>query len=142
MAPQTVKRKIISTKHAPTPIGPYSQAVLVDRTLYFSGQMGLNPKTMELVSGGIEAETHQTLENIRQVLKAANCDFKDVVKITILLQDMAHFTIVNEIYAQCFKEHQPARAAYQVAALPTGGLIKIDGVAVVNSLMAGSVHQY
>lgn len=76
MAPTAVKRKIISTKHAPTPIGPYSQAVLVDRTLYFSGQMGLNPKTMELVSGGIEAETHQTLENIRQVLKAANCDFK------------------------------------------------------------------
>ncbi|KAG3273851.1 2-iminobutanoate/2-iminopropanoate deaminase [Marmota monax] len=127
-------RKVISTAKAPGAIGPYSQAVLVDKTVYISGQIGMDPSSGQLVPGGIAAETKQALTNMGEILKAAGCDFTNVVKATVLLADMNDFNTVNEIYKQYFKSNFPARAAYQVAALPKGARIEIEAVAVQGPL--------
>ncbi|XP_006104212.1 2-iminobutanoate/2-iminopropanoate deaminase [Myotis yumanensis] len=127
-------RKVISTTKAPAAIGPYSQAVLVDRTLYISGQLGLDPSSGQLVPGGVKEEAKQALTNIGEILKAAGCDFSNVVKTTVLLADINDFSTVNDIYKQYFKSHFPARAAYQVAALPRGGRVEIEAVAVQGPL--------
>ncbi|XP_038601911.1 2-iminobutanoate/2-iminopropanoate deaminase isoform X1 [Tachyglossus aculeatus] len=126
-------KKVISTAKAPGAIGPYSQAVLVDRTVYVSGQLGMDPSSGQLVSGGVVEETKQALSNMGEILKAANCDFGDVVKTTVLLADINDFNAVNEIYKQYFKSNFPARAAYQVAALPKGGRVEIEAVAVTKA---------
>uniref|UniRef100_A0A8C8ZLK3 2-iminobutanoate/2-iminopropanoate deaminase n=1 Tax=Prolemur simus TaxID=1328070 RepID=A0A8C8ZLK3_PROSS len=110
-------RRVISTAKAPGAIGPYSQAVLVDRTVYISGQIGMDPSSGQLVPGGIEEEAKQ-------------CIYLLVVKTTVLLADINDFNTVNDIYKQYFKSNFPARAAYQVAALPKGGRIEIEAVAV------------
>ncbi|XP_045416666.1 2-iminobutanoate/2-iminopropanoate deaminase [Lemur catta] len=123
-------RRVISTAKAPGAIGPYSQAVLVDRTVYISGQIGMDPSSGQLVPGGIEEEAKQALKNMGEILKAAGCDFTNVVKTTVLLADINDFSTVNDIYKQYFKSNFPARAAYQVAALPKGGRIEIEAVAV------------
>jgi len=120
----------ISTVHAPAAIGPYSQAVLAGNTLYCSGQIPLIPETGEMIDGGIEEQTVQVLENLRQVLAAAEFTFSMVAKTTIYLQDLGHFSVVNEIYGKYFSATAPARATVQVAALPKGALIEIDAVAV------------
>ncbi|KAM6214296.1 2-iminobutanoate/2-iminopropanoate deaminase [Rhynchocyon petersi] len=123
-------KRVISTAKAPGAIGPYSQAVLVDRTVYISGQIGLNPSNGQLVPGGVVEETKQALTNMGEILKAAGCDFTNVVKTTVLLADINDFSTVNEIYKQYFKSNFPARAAYQVAALPKGGRVEIEAIAV------------
>lgn len=124
-------KKIILTPNAPAPIGPYSQAVLVNDVLYVSGQLPVNPVNNEVVSGGIEAETQQVLDNIGAILKEAQMSFDNVVKTTILLSDINTFSKVNEIYGSYFQNATPpARETYQVAHLPKSVMIEISCIAV------------
>ena len=123
-------KRIIETSNAPQAIGPYSQAVEVNGTLYISGQVGLNPVTMKLVEGGIQEQTQQIMENIGAILKAAGYDYSDVVKSTCLLSDIAHFKPMNEVYGKFYTDRKPARAAYAVKDLPLGALIEIETVAM------------
>ncbi|XP_061521560.1 2-iminobutanoate/2-iminopropanoate deaminase isoform X1 [Phycodurus eques] len=127
-------RKIINIATAPAAIGPYSQAVLVDRTLYISGQLGLDVASGQLVQGGVQAQARQALVNMGEILKASGCNYTNVVKTTVLLADINDFNGVNEVYKTFFSSNSPARAAYQVAALPRGGLVEIEAVAVVGPL--------
>jgi len=122
-------KKVIETRHAPSAIGPYSQAIDVGDTVFLSGQIGLDPQTGTLVSGGIELETRQVLDNIREVLRAAGLGFGDVVKTTIFLINLADFEIVNGVYGEHFTEDFPARSTVQVAALPRGALVEIEVIA-------------
>nr|AFK10838.1 heat-responsive protein 12 [Callorhinchus milii]AFM85930.1 ribonuclease isoform 1 [Callorhinchus milii]AFM87333.1 ribonuclease isoform 1 [Callorhinchus milii] len=128
-------RRIVHTVRAPGAIGPYSQAVVVDRTMYISGQLGMDPKTGQLVPGGTMAEAKQALINMGEILKTAHCDYNNVVKTTVLLADLNDFNSVNEVYQQFFKTNFPARAAYQVAALPRGGRVEIEAVAVLGPIV-------
>ncbi|XP_048214412.1 2-iminobutanoate/2-iminopropanoate deaminase [Perognathus longimembris pacificus] len=132
-------RKVISSAKGPKPVGPYSHAVLVDRTLYISGQVGMDPSSGKLVPGGVVEETKQALTNMGEILKAAGCDFTNVVKTTVLLADINDFSTVNEIYKQFFKSDFPARAAYQVAALPVGARVEIEAIAVKGPLTTASL---
>ncbi|XP_007469983.1 PREDICTED: ribonuclease UK114-like [Lipotes vexillifer] len=132
-------RKVISTAKAPAAIGPYSQAVLVNRTIYISGQLGMDPASGQLVPGGVAEEAKQALTNMGEILKAAGCDFTNVVKTTVLLADINDFNTVNDIYKQYFQSSFPARAAYQVAALPKGGRVEIEAVAVQGPLVTASL---
>ena len=122
-------KRIIHTSDAPAAIGPYSQAVEVDGTLYVSGQIPLNPQTMKLADGGIEEQTEQIFKNIGAILKEAGYNFSDVVKSTCLLSDMANFKAMNEVYAKYYPENAPARAAFAVKDLPMGALIEIETIA-------------
>ena len=125
-------RKVIQTDEAPRAIGPYSQAVTVDagRVTFLSGQIPLDPKTMELVSGDITVQTERVMENLKAVLAAAGLDFSHVVRCGIFLVDMNDFAKVNEVYSRYFKENPPARATVAVAALPRGARVEIDAIAV------------
>ena len=124
-------KTIIQTPKAPAPIGPYNQAILVDNTLFTSGQIALDPKTMELVNRDIEMETTQVMKNLCEVLKAAGMDFADVVKTTIFLNDMEDFAKVNEIYGSYFNhKNAPARETVQVAALPKNVSVEISFIAI------------
>lgn len=120
----------IQTEHAPAAIGPYSQAVQAGGTVYVSGQLPINPATGEFAGADIRAQARQSLENIKAILAAAGADMAHVVKTTVLLQDMADFSAMNEVYAEYFSEPYPARAAFQVAKLPKGALVEIEAVAV------------
>ncbi|HCM59400.1 MAG TPA: reactive intermediate/imine deaminase [Bacteroidales bacterium] len=123
-------KRIISTTAAPGAIGPYSQAVEANGTLYISGQVPIDPVTGKLVEGGITEQTTQALKNIRAILLAAGYTMDNVVKSTCLLSDMSDFKAMNEVYAQFYTSDQPARAAFAVKGLPLGALIEIDTVAV------------
>jgi 2-iminobutanoate/2-iminopropanoate deaminase len=123
-------KKIISTTAAPGAIGPYSQAVEINGTLYISGQVGVDPATGKMVEGGISEQTGQVLKNIRAILLAAGYTMNDVVKSTCLLSDMTDFKAMNEMYAMYYSSDQPARAAFAVKGLPLGALIEIETVAV------------
>ena len=124
-------KNIIQPPNAPAPIGPYNQAILVDNTLYTSGQIALDPKTMELVNRDIESETTQVMKNLSEVLKAAGMDFADVVKTTIFLYDMEDFSAVNEVYGNYFDyKVAPARETVQVAALPKNVRVEISVIAI------------
>lgn len=124
-------KKIINTPLAPAPIGPYSQAVLVNNMLYTSGQIAINPATNELVLETIEAETHQIMQNLQEVLKAAEMTFENVVKSTIFIADMNQFTQINSVYAQYFDENTaPARETVQVSCLPKKVNIEISMIAI------------
>jgi len=122
-------KKIIYTKNAPQAIGPYSQAVEINGTLYISGQVPVNPTTGE-VPEGIKAQTEQVMKNIGAILEAAGYSYKNVVKSTCLLSDMANFKAMNEVYGSVYKEDPPARAAYGVVQLPLGALVEIETIAV------------
>lgn len=122
-------KKIIETRHAPAAIGPYSQAIEIGDTVFLSGQIGLDPNKGTLVPGGIEHETRQVLDNIREVLRAAGLGFGDVVKTTIFLISLTDFEIVNGVYGEHFTELYPARSTVQVAALPRGARIEIEAIA-------------
>lgn len=123
-------KRIISTSAAPGAIGPYSQAVEANGTLYVSGQVAIDPTTGRLVDGGITEQTTQVLRNIKAILLAAGYTLSDVVKSTCLLSDMSDFKAMNEVYAQFYTSEQPARAAFAVKGLPLGALIEIETVAV------------
>ena len=121
-------RAVISTTGAPSAIGPYSQAVKVGNTVWISGQIPLDPKTMELVSGGIEAETRQVFANLQAIASAAGGSLDNSVKINISLTDLGNFQVVNAIMSEELAEPYPARACVQVAALPKGVQIEIEAI--------------
>ena len=123
-------KKIISTSEAPQAIGPYSQGVRVGSTIYYSGQIPLDPKTGQLVDG-IDAQAHQVFKNLRAVAAAAGGSLDDIVKLSVLLFDLGDFAKVNEIMSGYFKAPYPARATYQVAALPRGARIEVEGILVL-----------
>lgn len=125
-------KNAIATTQAPQAIGPYSQAVRAGAWLFCSGQIGLEPTTGALVAGGVEAETTRVLENLRAVLAAAGATLEHVVRTTIYLVDLSDFSRVNEIYATYFRAPFPARATVGVAALPRGGRVEIDAVALLD----------
>ena len=124
-------KKIVVTDKAPKAIGPYSQAISTDHTVYTAGQVGLDPATMEIVEGGIEAQTRQVLINLKNVLEAADSGLNYVVKTTVFLQNMEEFPKMNAIYTEFFPENPPARSTVEVAALPKGALVEIECVALL-----------
>ena len=119
---------VIQTEKAPQAIGTYSQAVRVGDTVYLSGQIGLDPESMDLVEGGVKAQAQQAFANLRAVTQAAGGDLDKIVKLTILLADMADFAVINEVMAECFSEPYPARAAFAVKTLPKNALMEVEGV--------------
>ncbi|HZH72356.1 MAG TPA: RidA family protein [Mariniphaga sp.] len=123
-------KKIIYTENAPKAVGPYSQAVEVNQTLYVAGQVPLDPTTMKLVDGGIEEQTRQVLKNIGAILEAAGYTYGDVVRSTCLLADMKDFQAMNKVYAEFYPENPPARVAFAVKGLPLGALVEIETIAV------------
>ena len=123
----------IQSPDAPAAIGPYSQAIRAGDTLWMSGQIALDPKTMQIVEGGIEAQAKRVFANMRAVLAAAGGSFDDVVKLSILLVDLGDFAKVNEIMAAEFRQPYPARSTFQVAALPRGSRIEVEAVAVLKA---------
>ncbi|NND72175.1 MAG: RidA family protein [Rhodothermales bacterium] len=123
-------RRRIRTSRAPAAIGPYSQAVLVNDTLYCSGQIGIDPETTHLVSDSVETETEQILKNLGAVLKAASMNYDRVVKCSVFMTDMNDYGVINEVYARYFSEDPPARETVQVAALPRGARVEISCIAV------------
>ncbi len=124
-------KTIISTPNAPAPIGPYNQAVLIDNTLYISGQIPMDPKTGNLIEGDIAKETKQSMENLKAILKAAEMTFENVVKSSIFLNDMHQFSEVNKVYASYFNEETaPARETVEVANLPKFVNVEISMIAV------------
>jgi len=124
-------KKIINTPNAPAPIGPYNQAVLVGNTLYTSGQIALDPKTMELITDSIETETKQVMENMKAVLSAANMTFEDVIKTSIFISDMHNFAKINAVYGTYFNEDTaPARETVEVANLPKFVNVEISMIAM------------
>ncbi|HEY5739450.1 MAG TPA: RidA family protein [Gammaproteobacteria bacterium] len=125
-------RTIIQTDRAPQAIGTYSQAVKVDETVYISGQIPLDPATMEVVAGGIEAEITRVFDNLQAVAEAAGGRLADIVKLNIYLTDLGNFPTVNEIMARYFSEPYPARAAIGIAALPKGVGVEMDAVLVLD----------
>ncbi len=124
-------RSIVSTENAPAAIGTYSQAVKVGNAVYLSGQIPLDPVTMEMVDDSFESEAHQVFKNLSAVMDAAGGTMNSIVKLNIFLTDLAQFATVNEIMAQYFDQPYPARAAIGVAQLPRGARIEADGVASV-----------
>ena len=125
-------KKIISTDQAPKAIGPYSQAVQIENMVFTAGQIGLIPATMQIVEGGIEAQTRQALTNLKAVLEAADSGLNYVVKTTVFLGDMADFAAMNAVYAEFFPENFPARSAVAAAGLPKGALVEIEAVALLS----------
>ena len=127
---QSNMKKVINSKNAPEPVGPYNQAILVDGTLYLSGQIALDPKSMKMDNSTVESETIRVLNNIEAVLKEANYDFNDIIKTTIFLTNMEDFNVVNEIYGKRFeKEFAPARETVEVSGLPKNAKIEISVIA-------------
>jgi 2-iminobutanoate/2-iminopropanoate deaminase len=123
-------KKVISTKNAPAAIGPYSQAILSNNTLYCSGQIAINPATGNLVMDNITAETNQVMQNISAVLTAAEMDFSNVVKCSIFMKNMNDYAAINEVYAKSFGENPPAREAVQVSVLPKNVNVEVSVIAV------------
>ena len=121
---------VISTTAAPAAIGPYSQAIEANGTVYVSGQLPIDPATGEFAPGGIQAQARQSLTNMRNILAETGLTMQNVVKVTVLLADIADFAAVNEVYAEFFSAPFPARSAFQVAALPKGAGVEIEAIAV------------
>lgn len=124
-------RSVISTDQAPAAIGTYSQAVKVGGTVYISGQIPLDPKTMEVVEGGFEAQAVRVFDNLQAICEAAGGSMNDIAKLSILMADLSNFACVNEVMARYFDQPYPARAAYEVKALPKAVDIEIEAVMVV-----------
>lgn len=125
-------REIIQTDKAPAAIGTYSQAVKIGSTVYCSGQIPLDPQTMELVSGSFEAEARQVFANLRAVLQAAGGDLNSIVKLNLYLTDLANFATVNAVMEDCFSQPYPARAAVGVKELPKGCSFEAEAVAIID----------
>ncbi|KRT83656.1 hypothetical protein AMK59_3531 [Oryctes borbonicus] len=125
----SVVRRIIATSKAPRPVAPYNQAVVLDKTVYVSGVLGLNKDTMKLVDGGAAAEARQALQHLGHILEAAGSSYANVVKTNIFLNDINDFSSVNEAYKECFKKDFPARSTFQVGKLPMGANVEIEVIA-------------
>lgn len=125
------QRKVIHTNQAPQAIGTYSQAVVVDKTVYMSGQIPLDPETMELVAGDMEAQITRVFDNLSAVAEEAGGNLQDIAKLNIFLTDLSHFPLVNEVMARYFKQPYPARAAIGVAQLPKGAAVEMDAILVL-----------
>jgi len=125
-------KKAIFTDKAPAAIGPYSQAVVIDKLVYLSGQLGIDPATGEFVPGLVADQTEQIFKNIKAVLAEANLTLKNVVKTTVFLSDMLDFGAMNEVYAKHFEEPYPARSAVAVKTLPKNGLVEIEVIAIID----------
>ena len=123
-------KTIISTEHAPSAVGPYSQAVEANGTLFVSGQIPINPETGTIIGENIQIQTEQVMQNIGAILEEAGYSYSDVVKCTCLLDDMDNFKAMNEVYAKYFTSGQPARAAFGVVSLPLGVKIEIEAIAI------------
>lgn len=124
-------KRIISTENAPAAIGPYSQAVRAAGLLFISGQLPIDPKTGTFAGDSIEDQTRQSLENIKSILEAEGLSLDNVVKTTVLLQHISDFAPMNDVYSEYFKAECPARAAFEVSALPKGALVEIEAIAEV-----------
>lgn len=127
-----MSRSVIQTDDAPRAIGTYSQAVRVDNTVYLSGQIPLDPASMELVNGDMEAMIVRVFDNLQAVAREAGGSLADVVKLNVFLIDLAHFALVNEVMARYFSEPYPARAAIGVASLPKGAAVEMDAIMVLS----------
>jgi 2-iminobutanoate/2-iminopropanoate deaminase len=123
--------EVIHSDHAPKAIGPYSQAIRFGDLVYCAGQLGLDPQTGDLISGGIEPETHQALLNVSAVLKAASSSLDRIIKVTVFLADMNEFKQMNAVYGEFFSDYPPARSTVQVARLPRDARVEIEATAIV-----------
>jgi 2-iminobutanoate/2-iminopropanoate deaminase len=123
-------KTIINTPNAPAPIGPYNQAVLSGNTLYVSGAIAIEVSSGNMIQTDIEAETHQAMKNLGEILKAANMDYSNIVKSTIFVTDLGNFAKINAVYGSYFKSDFPARETVQVSALPKGANVEISVIAV------------
>ncbi len=130
LANPATSRRAVATPLAPAAIGPYSQAILAGDTLYCSGQLGIDPETGSMARGGVEAETEHALNNLGAVLKAAQMDYRNVVRCSVFLADINDYGAVNDVYARYFSELPPAREAIEAAALPRGARVEISCIAV------------
>ncbi len=126
-----MSRQVIHTENAPAAIGTYSQAILVGNTLYLSGQIGLDPYSMELVEG-IEAQIRRVFDNLKAVCEAAGGTLADIAKLNIFLTNLSNFQLVNQIMGEYFAQPYPARAALGVASLPKNALVEMDGIVIIN----------
>ena len=126
-----MEKRVIATKHAPTAIGPYSQAVRAGQFVFCSGQIPLDPASGELVSGGVANQTRRVLQNLKAVLEEAGASLGTVVKTTVYVKDMGDFAEMNGAYAEFFKDSPPARATVQAARLPKDVSVEIDAVAIM-----------
>ena len=124
-------KKVVATTNAPGAIGPYSQAIIAGDNMYISGQLPIDPATGELAEACIKCQTKQSLKNIQAILESEGLSMKNVVKTTVLMQNIGDFAAMNEVYAEFFTEECPARAAYEVATLPKGALVEIEAIAYV-----------
>ena len=125
------KREVVTCSDAPKAIGPYSVAITTDNLVFVSGQLGIDPATGAIVEGGIQAQTRTALTNLKSVLTSAGSSLEQVVKTTVFLTDIAQFAEMNAIYAEFFTSDFPARSAIQVAALPKGGIVEVEAIAVL-----------
>ena len=121
--------QVVATEQAPKAIGPYSQAIVIDQMVYTAGQIGLDPKTMEIVPGGVAEQADRVLKNLAAVLEGAGSSLANVAKTTVFLVDMADFQAMNEVYQRHFGTHRPARSTVAVAQLPKGGRVEIEAIA-------------
>ena len=128
-----MQKQIVVAENAPRAIGPYSAGVKIGDFVYTAGQLGINPKTGNVVSGGVAAETNQALKNLRAVLEAGGSSLSNVIKTTVFLRDMDDFTTMNVVYAEFFTENFPARSAVQVARLPLDAQVEIEAVATISA---------
>lgn len=128
-----MNKEIIYSKNAPAAIGPYAQGVNVGNLLFISGQLPINPKTGELLTGDIQAQTKQVIENLKAIIEEAGATLEDVVKTTVFLKDMNEFSLVNEVYGEYFKENPPARVCVEIARLPKDAQVEIEAVVLVKN---------
>jgi len=127
------KREVVTCSDAPKAIGPYSVAIATDTLVFVSGQLGIDPISGSIVEGGIQAQTRTALTNLKSVLESAGSSLEQVVKTTVFLTDMAQFAEMNGVYAEFFTSDYPARSAIQVVALPKGGIVEVEAIAVLPS---------
>jgi len=127
------KREVVTCPDAPKAIGPYSVAIATENLVFVSGQLGIDPISGSIVEGGIQAQTRTALTNLKSVLESAGSSLEQVVKTTVFLTDMAQFAEMNGVYAEFFTSDYPARSAIQVAALPKGGIVEVEAIAVLPS---------
>jgi len=126
------RRQVVMAGKAPKPIGPYSVGIVHGDLVFASGMLGLDPQTMEFVPGGVEAETRQSLNNLKAIVEAAGSSMGKVLKTTVFLRDMADFAKMNAVYGEFFTSEPPARSTVQVAGLPRGGAVEIEAVAALD----------